>query len=447
MGLLSGAVIAQRYELEQLLGEGGMGSVWSARHLLTHKRVAIKFLKEPAQPELVRRFVREARAASAVRHPNVIGIHDVVMLDDGLPAMVMDLLEGESLGTRLARDGRIAVHALASIMVPVLSAVGAAHALGIVHRDLKPDNIFLARRDEDRIEPVVLDFGICKLSSSDAMPIEASTLTVTGSLMGTPYYMAPEQVFGERDVDARVDVWALGIILYECTTGTRPVEGENVGQLLKRILSGAIRPIQEVAPHLPPEFANVVNRMLIQDRAKRTPDLREPFETLRAMTDVGAQSFGAAATVRLASGQPVSDASPSTPDSALSTSAVDSPVTSSVGQRARKRSVPLILASAAAGLALVVVAGIRLVSGSGAPVAETSRHTSPALPATPVVAAVPSAVAAVGTAAAAPSSSAVQSTAASASAIQAKPRHAPKSGAERKAHDTLAGGVHGAVPF
>ena len=125
MKLSAGAVVAQHYELERLLGEGGMGAVWAARHQGTQARVALKFLKEAPQPELVRRFIREARAASAVRHPNVIRIHDIVLLDDGLPVMVMDLLEGESLAKRLERTGPIAARELASLMVPILSAVGA----------------------------------------------------------------------------------------------------------------------------------------------------------------------------------------------------------------------------------------------------------------------------------------------------------------------------------
>src|SRR5882724_1663838 len=182
----SGSVIAGRYRLDRVLGEGGMGCVWAATHTLTNKRVAIKLLKaEVASPETLRRFVREARAASAVRHPNVVEVHDILSLDDGSPAMVMDLLEGETLAQLLERTGQIELADLAAIMAPVLSAVGSAHAVGIVHRDLKPDNIFLARLGDGRVEPMVLDFGIAKvLPFSEEMPV-GTALTEGGTMLGT----------------------------------------------------------------------------------------------------------------------------------------------------------------------------------------------------------------------------------------------------------------------
>ena len=143
--LALGKLVAQRYQLEKLLGEGGMGAVWSAVHVVTKKRVALKFLKANAasSPLHVRRFLREARAASAVRHPNVVAIHDVVELENGSPVMVMDFLVGESLAQRLERQKLIPLPELASLLLPVISAVGTAHSMGIVHRDIKPDNLFL----------------------------------------------------------------------------------------------------------------------------------------------------------------------------------------------------------------------------------------------------------------------------------------------------------------
>jgi eukaryotic-like serine/threonine-protein kinase len=289
MSLAPGVLIAQRYELIRLLGEGGMGVVWSALHTVTQKPVALKFLKAPASQEMILRFIREARAVGSVRHPNVIEIHDIFTLDDGLPAMVMDLLEGESLADKLERSGALAWDELARIMVPVLSAVGAAHAAGVIHRDLKPDNIFLSQLGDGRVAPIVFDFGICKLNPTESLVGNSSALTEAGFMMGTPAYMAPEQVYAEADVDARADVWALGVIMYECATGKRPVEGESLGQMIKIITTGPITPIDHVAPHLPPLFSDLINRMLRHDRNERPADLREPLATLRGLLPAPAQ--------------------------------------------------------------------------------------------------------------------------------------------------------------
>ncbi len=277
----AGTVVAGKYRLEHLLGEGGMGAVWAGTHLLTRKRVAIKLLKaEVASADTLKRFVREARAASAVRHPNVVEVHDFLTMDDGSPAMVMDFLEGETLGQRLARHGALPLAELAAIMAPVVSAVGTAHAAGIVHRDLKPENIFLARLGDGRVEPMVLDFGIAKvLPFSEEMGVSA--LTQTGAMLGTPYYMAPEQAFGE-DIDARADVWALGVILYECSSGLKPIEGETLGQVFKAITTGKPKPLQVLAPHLPSDFVLMVERMMQRSRDDRFSDLREPLQHLRS---------------------------------------------------------------------------------------------------------------------------------------------------------------------
>jgi serine/threonine protein kinase len=447
--LSSGAVIAGRYRLERLLGEGGMGAVWSALHTLTEKRVALKFLKAAEQPELVRRFVREARAASAVRHPNVIGIHDVLTLEDGMPCMVMDLLEGESLGQRLERTGPVPPHELAAIMVPVLSAVGAAHALGIVHRDLKPDNVFLSRQGDGSLAPMVLDFGICKLISPESGLREGSTLTETGAVMGTPFYMAPEQVFGEPDVDARADVWALGVMIYECASGTRPVRGENMGQLIKHILSGSIRPLQEVAPQVAPELARTVDRMLIQDRRDRTPDLREPFQILQALTAVSAQSFGAATTMRVVHSEPPPAAAMVRPSSPLEATSAGKPVTANVQTRAAAKPWRSV-AGAVALLALAAVGAAQLLRhGGGArpPPSRPSAATTTTLPITPSTPAAPRVeehgVAELAARAAA-SASAASSSAVHARHKAAAPRAASAPSATPR---TLAGGVHGQVPF
>ena len=282
-----GTTIADRYQLVRLIGSGGMGSVWAATHLVTGKDVALKVLSptHAAKPEARRRFMREARAASLVRHANVVSIHDVVECDDTL-AMVMDLLEGEDLGQRLEREGALSLPTTARILVPVISAVGTAHSRGVVHRDLKPENIFLV---EDPADVRVLDFGIAKLTEH-AMQQDGG-LTNTGALLGTPYYMSPEQVFGEKDVDGRADVWSLGIILYECLAGVRPIEGDNAGQIMKGILVGEMRPLAEHVPDLPEEVYELVRRMIEHDRDQRLRDLREAFDVLAHYTDVSSKRF------------------------------------------------------------------------------------------------------------------------------------------------------------
>jgi len=270
-----------------------MGMVWATTHLVTKRPMALKFLKSGAltSQDMLRRFLREARAASAVRHPNVVEIHDVIELEDGLPVMVMDLLIGESLGARLARERKLDLKSAAEVLVPVLSAVGTAHSLGIVHRDLKPDNIFLERLGDGSIAPKVLDFGIAKLNAVEGAAAQTAELTNTGSVMGTPFYMAPEQIFGEKDVDQRADVWAVGVILYEMLAGKRPMTGESFGQLLKAITMGNIVPLERVAPELPVDVTTLVGRMLSLERTGRPNDLREPFDILSRYSDGRAISF------------------------------------------------------------------------------------------------------------------------------------------------------------
>ena len=279
-----GALIGGRYQLLRGIGAGGMGEVWEAVHTVTRKRVAIKVLngKYARQPSVRARFLLEARAACRVRHPNVVQVHDVLELDDGAPAMVMDLLEGESLSAKLEREVTIAIGPLASILAPVVDAMMAAHALRIVHRDLKPDNLFLERLPDGGIVVKVLDFGIAKVTETDEERggPDKARLTGTGAVLGTPYYMSPEQAFGEKDLDYRSDVWSLGVILYECLSGARPTEGDNFGQILKMITTGSIPSLAILAPHVPADIVDVVMRMLKCDRTAR-PELREVLETLR----------------------------------------------------------------------------------------------------------------------------------------------------------------------
>jgi serine/threonine protein kinase len=296
--LQPGSLVAGRFRLERRLGEGGMGVVWEATHAVTRKPVALKFLKrgEADDSRAVQRFVREARAACAVRHPSVVEVHDVLELEDGSPVMVMELLSGETLAQRLARERVISVPELARIMVHVCSAVGCAHSLGIVHRDLKPENIFLAR-SATGLGVKVLDFGIAKLTASEGAAAHTGAMTGTGAILGTPHYMAPEQLFGERDVDHRADIWALGVIFYEALSGSRPTQAENIGQIYKLIMTDAIRPLRETAPHLPTPILELVSRMISRDRTLRPGDVREVLRVLSGYTNESFVLVGAPSAI------------------------------------------------------------------------------------------------------------------------------------------------------
>src|SRR4051812_32878307 len=287
----AGGMIGGRYRLERLLGEGGMGRVWSATHVVTRRAVAIKFLKEAVQhkSDVKQRFLREATAASALRHPNVVEVIDVFDLDDQSPVMVMELLEGETLGAKLTREERLSAEETSALMIPVVDAVSTAHSLGIVHRDLKPENIFIAQAGAT-LRVKVLDFGIAKLSAEHYLEIGQSVLeTEAGAILGTPCYMAPEQLTSSG-VDHNADTWSLGVILYECLSGTRPVEGRNLAEVIARLLNGVITPLERLAPELPHDLTAIVQQMLSRDVKRRPADLGELTKILSRYSHVRAAS-------------------------------------------------------------------------------------------------------------------------------------------------------------
>ena len=254
-------VVAGRYVLQRFLGAGGMGVVWAARRLDDGAPVALKIARS-TDAELRRRFEREARIAATLEHPNIARILDVVPATETRgPCLVQELISGESLEVRLVREGTLPLRDAARVLVPIASAVTAAHARGIVHRDLKPQNVLLAT---GRV--VVLDFGIAKL-----LPLWGAhtKLTRTGAVLGTPRYMAPEQVFGEPDVDARADVWALGALLFRALAGRAPVEGTTLGHVTKELLRGAVMDLAVAAPGLPQEVLELVRAALVVPRARR----------------------------------------------------------------------------------------------------------------------------------------------------------------------------------
>ncbi|MBK8170124.1 MAG: protein kinase [Sandaracinaceae bacterium] len=251
-GLQAGTVLGN-YTIVRMIGEGGVGAVWEATHKTLAKRVALKTLKPEyaIDADMVTRFVREGRAAARIRHPNVVDVADVGIAD-GVPYLVMDYLEGQSLASRIATEGAISVKEAANIAVPILVALQAAHDEGIVHRDIKPENIFLTLGRDGKITPMLLDFGISKLSNDDA------NLTQSASFVGTPYYMSPEQANDSKRVDARTDVYSMGIVLYEMLSARRPYDGDSLIMLVRKICDGECAPLEEIMPDIPMELATIV---------------------------------------------------------------------------------------------------------------------------------------------------------------------------------------------
>jgi serine/threonine-protein kinase len=263
---LVGCVLGGAYEVERPLGAGGMGAVYVARHVRTGRRYAVKvLLRERALTEEgIRRFRREAQALSALGHAGIIAVHDFAESDDGLAYIVMDLLEGEDLASRLRRGGGVPWPEIQRITEEVAAALGTAHAVGILHRDLKPGNIFLARQPGARDRAVLLDFGLAKHTDSMAQ----SQLTSTGAVLGTPLYMSPEQARGD-DVDGRSDLYSLGAVLFEMVTGAPPFTGPTVTSVLAKLLT---EPPPTVMPMARSPVPAALDAVLQRALAKRPAD-------------------------------------------------------------------------------------------------------------------------------------------------------------------------------
>lgn len=280
-----GDVLDGRFELKRELGRGGMGTVWAATHVVTKRDFALKLLNERRadDPTAKERLRREARAACLATHPAILPVDDVVELDQGGYALVMELLEGESLRACLDREGRLPWATVRETFEPVLSGLAAAHEAGIVHRDLKPDNIFLVSSDPSR--PVrILDFGIAQ-STMDEAPL----LTSTGAMLGTPYYMAPEQAFGEGTKGPPSDIWSLGVVLFECLAGARPTQAANLGQVLRLMSEERIPKLTDASVDgVPMHIAHIIDRMLSRAHDAR-PSLSEIQAAWRAPSE-GAES-------------------------------------------------------------------------------------------------------------------------------------------------------------
>jgi serine/threonine-protein kinase len=299
------AVIAEKYRLERLLKKGGMGSVWVATHLALGTPVAIKFMdaariagqKTPLssedgeqgsrlEAEMPARFEREARAAARLRSSNIVQVLDYGV-DGALPYLVMELLEGEDLGARLAREGRLSIEEAVRILRPVALALERAHGAQVVHRDLKPENIFIAKEGEQEV-PKVLDFGVAKAIQGGDVPVGVSTLE--GTVVGSPHYISPEQAMGRTDIDARSDLWSLGVVLFHVLTGRKPFRSKLLLEAVVEICSAPIPRAKSIAPDLPDAVDAFFERALCREVEGRFQSAKEMGAALLALQETSRRS-------------------------------------------------------------------------------------------------------------------------------------------------------------
>jgi serine/threonine protein kinase len=391
------ALVAGKYRVTDLLGRGGMGSVWAGVHTSLGTRVAVKFIdvEHATSREARQRFENEARAAASLRSKHVVEVYDHGVTEDGRPFIVMEYLDGEPLDRRLDRVGRMHPKDAARIAGQVCRALSKAHAVGIVHRDLKPENVFLVWDDEDGADVAkVVDFGIAKFTDSVSV---SSSATRTGSVLGTPYYMSPEQARGLRSVDFRSDLWSVGVIVFRCMTGHLPFEGEAVGDVLVKLCTAPIPVPSHLAPDLPPGFDAWTARALAREpegRFQSAADLAQSLAAVCGLTGpvMANLSGDALSTVQMPSrlGPHVTPFSATTPSPALTPAPLHgttgAPITQTPTPVAEKPRAGTIVVAA---LAALVVIGIgvgvltKVVAGDTPPPASAAQSEPAPTQATP----------------------------------------------------------------
>ena len=372
--LLPGALLAEKYRIERELGRGGMGIVYLARHVALDQSVAIKVLVGRGAEDATR-FLREARAAAKLGSEHVARVTDVGAAEGIGPYMVMEYLVGSDLGQVLATGGPLSLIAAVDAIVEAAEALAEAHASGIVHRDLKPANLFLARRSDGTEVIKIIDFGISKITElTDATPV----LTQTRALMGSPYYMAPEQLRSARDVDGRADVWSLGVALYELLSGRRPFQGATMGAVFARVLETSPPPLSRERADVPVEVSDAVDRCLQRDPNERFQHMGELALTLAPFGSARAHAAaGRACSFPTFPGRPAS-----IPAGAADSRASSRQLPETLSERRSVRLGPLRIAALGA---LVIGVGVALV-GIGFALARRGQSAGRANPSPPVAA-------------------------------------------------------------
>jgi serine/threonine-protein kinase len=308
-----GDLLAGKYRVERVLGAGGMGIVVAARHEQLDQLVAIKFVREEAleNEDAVQRFLREARAAVKLKSEHVARVLDVGKLESGSPYMVMEFLEGNDVSKVLERDGPLPVEAAADWVLQACEAVAEAHAAGIVHRDLKPENLFLARTVGGAPKIKVLDFGVSKAIGGGSGDVFG--LTRTRAMLGSPLYMAPEQMRSSRDVDARADVWALGVVLFQMLTRRWPFEAETMPELCLKVVTDPPLPLATLRPDVPPPLVAIVEQCLSKDPSLRFANAAELASALEPFAHPASRLLAERARMAIASSASLSGGHPAVP--------------------------------------------------------------------------------------------------------------------------------------
>lgn len=372
-----GQILAGKYRIERILGRGGMGVVVSARHIQLDEQVALKFLLPDAlaNQDAVRRFEREARAAVKIKSEHVARVTDVGTLESGSPFMVMEYLNGKDLGDYLAQTGPLPLEEAVEYVLQACEAIAEAHSMGIIHRDLKPANLFRIVRADGTPSVKVLDFGISKVQGDHAM-------THTSSMMGSPQYMSPEQMTAAKSVDARADIWAMGVILLELLSGKAPFDGDTIPELCVAILNSEPQPLSRLRPELPIEVGVIVERALKKNRDDRFANIAELATALapygppgaavsaeRIRRVLGVNPERGARTLLVGTGSTVDDARRETSATVLAPAGVGASTaldaSSTQPHPPVKSKTPLFVGGAA--LALVLVGGAVWLSGSSPP--------------------------------------------------------------------------------
>jgi len=285
-GDLTGAVIDERYELARLLGRGGMGAVYEARHLGTGKRCAVKLLnsfEHSGDPEVVKRFFREARASGLIESPNVVAAFDSGIDTQNRIYYAMELLSGEDLAQALERVGVLSPRVAVKILMQAATGLARAHELGIIHRDIKPANLFLATGPDDEVTVKIVDFGVAKARLS-IFGESVDSLTRGSAFLGTPQYMSPEQLKRASSIDEASDVWSLAAVLFECLTGRLPWDNtETVGEVVAAVLTHPIPSVQDLSPWVGPSLAKVVRNGLVREPRGRTRTAQEFRDALQPL--------------------------------------------------------------------------------------------------------------------------------------------------------------------